>query len=275
MPSKFTFKNMYFLLIVCLLFCFSACKTADVSKKITFADNVVVAHRGAWKANVLPQNSIASLKHAIELKCVGSEFDVRMTSDNILIVTHDADFKGVDIETNTYAELSKQKLDNGETLPTFKQYLLAGMENNTSTGLVCEIKPSKIEGRGIIIAENIVKLVKELKAEPYILTYISFGYDILKKVKEIDPYAKTQYLDGSKTPDQLKQDGISGLDYLVYKLKINPQWIESAKRQGLLLNAWTANTTEDMDWLLANDFDFITTDHPELLFERIKKKQNN
>ena len=69
----------------------------------------------------------------------------------------------------------------------------------------------------------------------------------LKKVKEIDPYAKTQYLDGSKTPDQLKQDDISGLDYLVYKLKINPQWIESAKKQGLLLNAWTANTTEDMD----------------------------
>ncbi len=263
---------MRYLFLFCLVLSFNACKTSFQKSEITFADNPIIAHRGAWKANNLPQNSIASLKQAIKLKCVGSEFDVRMTSDNVLIVTHDADFKGVDIETNTYAELSKQKLENGETLPTFKQYLLAGMENNTSTGLVCEIKPSKMEGRGIIIAENVVKLVQELKAEPYILTYISFGYDILKKVKEIDPNAKTQYLDGSKTPEELKEDGITGLDYLVYKLKTNPQWIESAKNLGLLLNAWTANTTEDIDWLLVNNFDYITTDYPELSFERIKKK---
>ncbi len=31
------------------------------------------------------------------------------------------------------------------------------------------------------------------------------------------------------------------------------------------------NEATDMDWLLANDFDFITTSEPELLMERIKK----
>jgi beta-glucanase (GH16 family) len=247
----------------------NSCNTTT-SEKIIFADNVVVAHRGAWKTDNLPQNSIASLKKAIDLGCTGSEFDVRMTSDNILIVTHDADYNGLDIETSTYNELSKLKLPNGEILPTLKEYINAGMQDNTTTGLVCEIKPSKIAGRNIIIAENVLKLVKELKAESYIKAYISFSYTILKRIIELDPTVNTQYLDGSKSPEELKKDGISGLDYIVYKLKNRPDWIASAKENNLKLNAWTANKIEDIDWLLANEFDYITTDEPELVFERAK-----
>lgn len=262
---------MRFLFISILVVGLFSCDTASQKSKITFANNPVVAHRGAWKSNNLPQNSIASLKQAILLECTGSEFDVRMTKDNVLIVTHDADYHDMLVETSTYAELSKHKLSNGEVLPTLKDYLLAGMQNNTDTGLVCEIKPSKIEGRNTKIAENVMTLVKELKAEPYILTYISFSYEILQKIQEIDANAKTQYLDGSKPPDVLKKDSISGLDYALFKFKNKPEWIKSAKNQGLVLNAWVANKTEDIDWLVANAFDYITTDEPELVFERLNK----
>ncbi|WP_111707176.1 family 16 glycosylhydrolase [Lutibacter citreus] len=260
---------IHYIFLLVLIASLNSCNK-NSSEKIDYADNVVIAHRGAWKSNNLPKNSIASLKQAIKLGCTGSEFDVRMTSDNVLIIAHDADYNGLEIEKSTYEELSKFKLSNGEILPTLKDYIIAGMQNNKATGLVCEIKPSKIEGRNLIITENILKLVKELKAESYIKAYISFSYSILKKIKELDPNAKTQYLDGSKSPEQLETDGISGLDYLIYKFKINPQWIASAKEKGIDLNAWTANKIEDIDWLLANEFDYITTDEPELVFERIK-----
>ncbi|WP_142784703.1 glycerophosphodiester phosphodiesterase family protein [Changchengzhania lutea] len=266
---------MRIFLIVYILISFYSCNKVPHKQSITFAKNPVIAHRGAWKKNNLPKNSIASLKHAIELKCAGSEFDVRMTSDTILIVTHDADYHELPIEETTYEELSKFKLFNGETLPTLKQYLLAGMENNKTTGLVVEIKPSKFKDRNVFIAEEVHKLVKKLQAEKYILAYISFSYDMLKKIHALDPLAKTQYLDGSKSPKELKADGISGLDYLVYKLKVKPEWISSAKEHGLILNAWTANTTEDIDWLIANDFNYITTDEPELAFEILMKSPSN
>ncbi|QWX84631.1 family 16 glycosylhydrolase [Cellulophaga sp. HaHaR_3_176] len=260
---------MRYLLISTLLVALISCKTWSQKSNHTFANNPVVAHRGAWKAKNLPQNSIAALKQAIALNCVGSEFDVRMTSDNVLIVTHDADYNDLVVEESTYAELSQYKLFNGEILPTLKDYLEAGMQNNSNTGLVCEIKPSKIKGRNSLIAESVVKLVKKIKAEAYILTYISFSYETLIKIKELDANAKTQYLDGSKSPEQLKKANISGLDYLVYKLKKKPEWIKSAKKNSLLLNAWVGNTVEDIDWLLANEFDFITTDEPELVFKKI------
>ena len=149
-----------------------SCESRSQKEQFEFADNVVVAHRGAWKQQALPQNSIAALKHAIALNCAGSEFDVRMSSDQVLIVTHDADYNGLVIEETSYAELSKFKLSNGEVLPTLEQYILAGMQNNKGTGLVCEIKPSKFDERNSIISEKVLGLVKKLKAEPYILVMI-------------------------------------------------------------------------------------------------------
>ena len=119
---------------------------------------------------------------------------------------------------------------------------------------------------------KVVKLVHELNAQNMIV-YISFDYDILKKIIEINPKASTQYLEGNKSPDQLKVDGISGADCHFSVFKNHPEWIESAKKNNIILNAWTVNEAADMDWLLVKGFDFITTNEPELLFERIQKQK--
>ena len=240
------------------------------AKEVSFADNIVVAHRGAWKKNSLPENSIASLKEAIRLKCSGTEFDVRMTADDSLIVNHDPHYNKLLIEQKTYDELEKFKLSNGEKLPTLREYILAGMENNTLTQLVCEIKPSATKERGKIIAEKVYQLINELNTQ-HMVGYISFDYDILKKLVELNPQLSTQYLEGNKSPEQVKADGITGVDYHFNFFKTHPEWITSAKKNNITLNVWTVNSAEDMDWLIANEFDFITTNEPELLFERIKK----
>ena len=146
---------------------------------------------------------------------------------------------------------------------------MAGLRNNNSTRIVCEIKPSGIsKERGKAVAAKVVELVHELNAQDAIV-YISFDHDILKKIIEINSKATTQYLEGDRSPDQIKVDGISGVDYHFSVFKNHPAWIESAKKNNIILNAWTVNNADDMDWLLANGFDFITTNEPELLFERI------
>jgi len=234
------------------------------------SENKVIAHRGAWKHLNLPQNSIASLRQAIRLECSGSEFDVRMTADDSLIINHDAEYSKLPVENTSYAGLSAFNLSNGEKLPTLREYILAGLENNTSTRLVCEIKPSEINNaRGIKVAEKVVKLVSDLNAQ-HLFVYISFDYDILKRIVELQPNANTQYLEGDKSPDQLKADGINGADFHYSVYTEHPDWIESAKKNKLMLNAWTVNTPDEMDLLLANGFDYITTNEPELLLERTK-----
>ena len=237
-----------------------------------FAKNVVVAHRGAFKKNGLPENSIASLKEAIRLQCTGSEFDVRMTADDSLIINHDPHYNKLEIEKTNYRDLLPLKLSNGEKLPTLQEYLLAGMQNNPATRLIVEIKPSGIsKERGKLVADKVVALIREMKAEK-IVAYISFDYDMLKHIHQIEPTAITQYLNGEITPQQLSLDGISGADYHFLVFKKNPRWIAEAKKYKLQLNAWTVNDAADMEWLLKEGFNFITTNEPELLLEKVSAK---
>lgn len=234
------------------------------------AQNSVIAHRGAWKHAGLPQNSIASLRQAITLGCIGSEFDVRMTADGQLVVNHDQEFGGLDIEKTNYKDLLVHKLSNGEQIPTLEEYIRAGMENNPNTRLVCEIKPSEIsKERGVLIAEETVNLVRSLKGESMV-NYISFDYDILKKIKEIEPGAQVQFLNGDKSPKTIRKDGMEGIDYHYLVFRALPKWVKQAKKEGIILNTWTVNDPEMMDWFLKKEFDFITTDEPELLLQKQK-----
>ncbi len=259
----------FLIILITAIGCYSAKTT--VGNAVVFAENSVIAHRGAWKQHNFPQNSIASLKQAIALKCTGSEFDVRMTADDSLVINHDPHYNNLEVEKTNYADLLAFKLSNGEKLPTLREYILAGLENNYSTRLVCEIKPSEIsKERGQLIATKVVGLFRQLKAQ-HMVAYISFDYDILKKIIELDPKSSTQYLEDNKSLEQLKSDGVHGADYFFWSYKDHPELIESAKQHNLTLNAWTVNESADMDWFIPYNFDFITTDEPEMLLEKLKK----
>lgn len=265
-------KFYFFSLCTAIMLSGNSCSHTKKATNINmhFAENIVVAHRGAWKKNRLPENSIASLQEAVRLGCTGSEFDVHLTADDTLIVNHDNIYAGKKIEESTYASLAETKLSNGETVPTARQYLIAGMQQR-STALVFEIKPSSVsKERGQRLAQKAVELVKELKAEPWVM-YISFDYGIVKKVLELQPDANVAYLNGDKSPAQLKADNVPGLDYHYNVFKQNPGWIDEAKQNKVSLNVWTVNSPEDLKWFIDKKFDYITTNEPELLLELLKK----
>jgi len=94
-----------------------------ISSSALFAQTKAIAHRGVWKNSHLPQNSIASLKAAHDLKLFGSEFDVHLTKDNILVVNHDNDFYGIDIATATYKELLEKNILTANLFPRWKNTL--------------------------------------------------------------------------------------------------------------------------------------------------------
>ncbi|WP_209332473.1 glycerophosphodiester phosphodiesterase [Lunatimonas salinarum] len=234
------------------------------SEQNTFLDNKVIAHRGAWKAKGLPQNSIASLQEAFDLGCMGSEFDVWMTKDGVLVLNHDADYEGMVIEEATYEEVQTLRLPNGERLPTVEEYLRKGMTQN-KTKLIMEVKPTRMgDERGREIAAKVVEMVRKMGAEKWV-DYITFDKNIGSELIRLDPDANVAYLTGEKTPQELKSEGYFGFDYNLRVVKENPHWIKEAQDLGLTVNVWTVNKEEDMRWLLEKQVDFITTDEPELL----------
>lgn len=235
-----------------------------------FKHNKVIAHRGAWKNTHSSQNSVASLKAAIALGCFGSETDVHMTADSAIVVNHDNEWGGLPVQKTLLADLQKTKLSNGETLPLLEDFLKI-IKQQRGTKLILEIKPS-VKGKDWADAtvQKVVKMVQQMQAQAWIV-YISFDYEMLKEVLRLEPSANVQYLNGDKSPLELKKDGVKGADYYFSVFQKHPEWIQSAKENKIDLNAWTVNDAKDMDWLLANDFDFITTNEPESLFKAIKK----
>ncbi|WP_052495985.1 glycerophosphodiester phosphodiesterase [Pedobacter lusitanus] len=226
----------------------------------------VIAHRGAFKKNNFPENSIASLKEAIRLKCYGSEFDVHLTKDHIIVVNHDDDFLGMPIALSTYAELRQKTLHNGEHLPTLEDYLKEGMKQN-ETKLILEIKVAPNLPATLQLTDAVFEMVQRSGAGPWI-EYISFSYEALLRILHHDPAAKTAFLaeiDDELPVETLKRDHILQLDY-DYKIYQEGDWFNSAHQSGMTVNAWTVNEKADMLALMANDIDFITTNEPELLF---------
>ena len=105
----------------------------------------VIAHRGYWKTPSSAQNSLRALELADSIGVYGSEFDVWLTKDDVLIVNHDAVINGMDIESSSSKMLLKQKLKNGETVPTLDAFL--NRAKKLSVRLICELKPHKDKQR--------------------------------------------------------------------------------------------------------------------------------
>jgi len=236
-----------------------------------FNNNIVIAHRGAWKAGNLPENSIASLQQAIALGCHGTEFDVHMTADSVLVVNHDHEFYGLDIEKSTYAQLLEKKHPNGESIPTLEAYLREGMKQK-KTKLIVEIKTSQISPEhALAVTDKVYALVKKLKAQKWV-EYICFSWEVGIRLHALDKKAKIAYLEGDKTPAEAKAAGYTGLDYHFSVYREHPTWIAEARKLGLSVNAWTVNDRAEMENLISQKVEYITTNEPELLFEVLKEK---
>ena len=76
-------------------------------------------------------------------------------------------------------------------------------------------------------------------------------------------------------PDTISRRGIRYLDYQDVQYKKRPEWVERFKREGIHLNVWTVNDEADMDFFLDQKFNYITTDYPEMLLQKIAKRKAN
>ncbi|WP_320969546.1 glycerophosphodiester phosphodiesterase family protein [Bacteroides nordii] len=231
------------------------------------AQTQVIAHRGYWKTDGSAQNSIAALLKADSIGCYGSEFDVWLTADDKLVVNHDPIFKLKSMERSTAATLTSLKLDNGEQLPTLEQYLKAAKK--TKTQLILELKAHSRPERETLAVEKIVNMVKKLGLEKR-MEYITFSLHATKEFIRLAPAGTPVfYLDGKLTPKELKEMGCAGPDYHLSVFQRHPEWIKECHDLGLKANAWTVNKPKDMKWLIEKNIDFITTNEPILLQEKV------
>lgn len=224
----------------------------------------IVAHRGYWRTDGSAQNSITSLQKAAAVGCYGSEFDVWLTADGVPVVFHDATIDGIRIEDTTFATLMNHRLQNGEFVPTLQQYLTEGSKIE-GCQLILEIKPHRNEVRDKRIADMCVELVRTLGLEKK-TEYISFSKVVCQRLHEITPDSKVAYLNGELSPAQIKEMGLTGIDYNEKVFVKHPEWLQEAKQLGVEVNVWTVDGEENLrHHVNLEGVDLITTNDPEIL----------
>ena len=226
----------------------------------------IVAHRGFWNCEDagFMENTIASLKAAQDNGFWGSEFDIHITSDDVVIVNHNNDIQGVKIADNPYSVFAKMTHKNGEHPATLDEYLTQG-EKCKTTMLIIELKPQKNEEREDLLWEKTVSALKAHKLfDPNRIAFISFSHHLCVKVAQEAPQFVNQYLKGDYAPDVLASEGINGIDYHKGIFKVSPDYVRRSHEYKMSVNAWTVDKESNMRSLAHLGVDAITTNEPLL-----------
>lgn len=236
---------------------------------------LVYGHRGA--AYEAPENTMPSFKLAKKLGVYGVEMDLHTSKDNELVVMHDETLdrttngKGL-IHMQTLEEI--KKLDagfkkgtkwKGTRVPTLREVF----ENLGKIHYYLEIKQSSRVYPGI--ESKIMDLVNEFKLENNV-QIISFDFDSLKNIRDIDSKIKTGLLYTGKTvwfldiAKELKVNFMQPSFNLTYE-----DDIKIAKKNKLGVEAWTIDTVEDVKRAIKLHIDSITSNNPRMVLHTLKK----
>lgn len=229
----------------------------------------IVAHRGYWNCEEGQQakNSIASLAAAQKYGFWGSEFDVNMTKDGVLLVYHDGSIK-LDgekkrIDSNNYEVFKDFRLVNGEPIPTLQDYLVQA-KKSPKTKMVFEIKKASTPEHERACVDRSIETLKEYGYfDPKKTIFISFSMNVCKYLTEVAPGFTVQYLDTDYNPDQVASEGINGVDTEYAKILSDGNWVKSAKGHGMSVNTWTVDKKDDMKAVIVAGVDQVTTNNPE------------
>ena len=235
----------------------------------------IVAHRGFWNCEAagFAENSIASLKAAQDNGFWGSECDIHITTDDVLLVFHNDEVDGVRIDTSVAATFAGHKLANGESIPTFDEYLTqAGQSDKTM--LIVELKPEiTMEREDALIDKSIEALEAHNLLNPKRIVFISFSKYICDRIAAEFPEFVNQYLDGDFSPEELAADGINGFDYEKVVIKQDSTIVARAHELGMSTNVWTVNKPEQMQYFIDLGIEAITTNEPLVLRDLLGEKE--
>ena len=221
----------------------------------------VIAHRGYWNSLGAAQNSIAAMQNAKKADVWGSEFDVHITTDGIVVVNHDDDIQGILDDDAKYADIKNLKLANGEPIATLKSYLEAG-KKLAPMQLILEIKAHQTPEREDRCVKACLDLVKAAGMEKQV-DYISFSMHACEELMKLNPQARVYYLGSDVAPEVIKQKGFAGIDYYGGAILKNPNWIKESHDLGMKVNVWTIDDMKEIQKCVDSGVDFVTTNKPE------------
>jgi len=238
---------------------------AWLSNGVATRDEVaVIAHRGA--AGKAPENTLASVRQAVEDGADWIEIDVQETADGEVVVIHDSDFMklaGIDLKVWDATQSQIDRIDVGswfdpsfatERVPTLGDVLAAA---RGKAKVVIELK---YYGYDQDLERRVVQIVEDAGMASAVAV-MSLKYKGIQKIRALRPDWTIGLLSAKGVGDLTKLDA----DFLaVNKGMATPGFIRKAHAAGKQVFVWTINDPVSMSRMISIGVDGIITDEPEL-----------
>ena len=229
----------------------------------------IIAHRGA-SALAKHENTLEAFEIAINLHCDFAEFDIRKTSDDVLIVFHDDAINDKAISSLTYEELNKEAAKDDYQVPLLKDVLKL-CKNKIKLDI--EIKETGYE-------KQIVDMVTHyISYDQFMMK--SFIDKTVKLVHHIDPQIKVGLLLGvpkgsiSRRFNEifpLRRVKACKADFVSPNQKlVTSYYIKRMHKANKPIYVWTVNEPKSIARFFSKKVDGIITDYPNVAI-KIKKR---
>ncbi|KIF77012.1 glycerophosphodiester phosphodiesterase [Streptomyces sp. 150FB] len=216
---------------------------------------LAVGHRGdPYHAR---ENTLPAIASALEHGADAVEVDVRLTSDGVPVLLHDASLQRLWGHDSFLAALTAKEVRalTGGELPTLAEALAAAR----ATRLMIDLPGATEEA-----VRAVVGAVREGGAAERV--YYTAGATAMLAVRAADPAAEIAMTWTTLAPPRPALLAAVRPKWLNYRFGLVSQELAAAVHgEGLLVSAWTADTRRSMRWLIRNGVDSITTNRVGVL----------
>lgn len=226
----------------------------------------VCAHRGD---NIhAPENTVPAYELAFSEMLPWVETDVLMTSDGVIVCSHDtsiARVTGADvvIGKTTYEEL--QKYEMGSWVPGQKKYgsvhvpkleEILKLTKESEASIQIELKPQDTDQN---LEEEVIRLIHKYELEDRCMV-ISLWGDAVKRIHELDPEIKTAVCVNAAW------EGYKDVEYKtnlsISDNGVNADLVKQMHDAGIQVFCWTVDSMDDVQYLVSCGVDVIGTNDP-------------
>ncbi len=220
-------------------------------------------HRGAMAYET--ENTMASIKKALELEVDGLEIDVHKCASGELVVFHDFTLDRLsngsgEISNKTWDQLKELKINGDHTIPRL-QDVLDVVDKNCIVNI--ELKGIDTATATSLLIDHYIR-DRHWSHSHFLVS--SFQFSELKQMQELNPKIERAVLTKANV-----QEAIT-LARLINATTIHPNYalltatnVKSAQGSGFKVNTWTVNEEDTIARMKSYGVDGIISDYPDRL----------
>ena len=231
--------------------------------KIEKKHSRLVAHRGL--SGIERENTNSAFVAAGNRSYYGIETDIHRTSDGKFIVCHDQTLERVagenlNVETVSLSVSQNVVLFDKDGTKGRLDLIPSTLQNYISICKKYE-KHCVLELKNRFTDEEIQAIIDIIKEFDYLenVTFISFAYENLPKIRAVLPDQSVQFLFGEATEEIIENLIRDRIDVDIRASMLTRELVERFHEAGLVVNCWTVDDKQRAEELVEMGVDFITT----------------